>query len=126
MHPVPSAPGLPAELPGIDTRVGLASTAGNAKLYRRLLVKYRDGQTDFADAFRNAQAKGDQAGATRLAHDLRAVSGTLGAQEVEQLARALETACREGGSADQFEALTGRVAAALAPVMAGLAALGSS
>ncbi|CAN5273267.1 hypothetical protein BH11PSE9_BH11PSE9_15050 [soil metagenome] len=124
--PTPSAtPALPADLPGIDTRIGLASTIGNVKLYRRLLVKFRDGQSGFIGAFRNAQANGDATTATRLAHDLRAVSGTLGAHQVELHARALETACREGESADQLDALATRVAEALGPVVAGLAVLGN-
>ena len=68
---------------------------------------------------------GASASATRLIHDLRAVAGTLGALDVEQHARALETACRDGKSAENLEALAERVSEALAPVMAGLSTLGS-
>ncbi len=128
--PVPTptkaaTPGLPEELPGIDMRIGLTSTAGNAKLYRRLLVKFRDSQAGVASAFRGAMANGDYATATRLIHDLRAIAGTLGAHVVEEHARVLEAACRDGESVEQIEVLTARVAEALTSVIAGLAALGS-
>ena len=69
IHPAVGAKALPATgektpggeivppLPGIDVAAGMATTMGNAKLYRRLLVKFRDSQRDFAELF--ARAAGD-------------------------------------------------------------------
>ena len=115
---------LAALLPGIDTRIGLASTAGNEKLYRRLLVKFREGQADFVATFRAARERGDPVGATRLAHDLRAVSGTLGAKQLERQAQLLEAECRSGGEGSVVAMLLEQVANELTPVMNGLRALG--
>jgi HPt (histidine-containing phosphotransfer) domain-containing protein len=123
---VPAGPvDLATQLTGIDTRVGLASTAGNEKLYIRLLIRFREAQNDFVAAFRTARERGDGAGATRLAHDLRAVAGTLGAQALEGHAQALEAACRDGATDADIALLLTQVADALAPVMEGLRTLGA-
>ena len=47
----------------------------NRELYTRLLVKFRDGQSDFAARFREALTGTDPKGATRVAHTLRGVAG---------------------------------------------------
>ncbi|WP_169259701.1 response regulator, partial [Aromatoleum diolicum] len=42
-------------LPGIDIDAGLATTMDNHKLYRRMLTRFRDGQSRFAEQFAAAQ-----------------------------------------------------------------------
>jgi len=125
---VPPAAGTPpvvpadalAELPGIDASVGRASTLGSDKLYRRLLLKFRDAQADFVPSFRAALTADDVVTSMRLAHDLRALAGTLGARALEQSARALEIACSKGAGHAGVEPLLGIVERELERVLAGL------
>jgi CheY-like chemotaxis protein len=114
-----------AELPGVDTRAGLAGVMGNAALYRRLLRAFRDREADFPTRFRAARAAGDASAAARLAHDLKSVSGTLGVHAIQQAAEALEHACNDGAEDADIEALAQNVAWLLEPVIAGLQSLGN-
>jgi CheY-like chemotaxis protein len=124
-RPAPSADGndVLAALPGIDARVGRASTMGNDKLYRRLLGMFYDGQRDFGAQFRAARAAGDGATAMRLAHNLRAVGASLGALGVQQTADQLERACADERDDAAITRLLRAVLAELDPVIAGLATL---
>ncbi|HXE40902.1 MAG TPA: response regulator, partial [Azonexus sp.] len=109
-----------AELPGIDTRAGLATTMGNEKLYRRLLGKFRDGARDFASRFAAAQDDADPQAATRAAHSLCGSAGNIGARAVQAAAAELEQACRRGDSAERIAAALARTVDRLAPVIDGL------
>jgi signal transduction histidine kinase/CheY-like chemotaxis protein/HPt (histidine-containing phosphotransfer) domain-containing protein len=109
-----------AELPGIDARVGRTSTMGNDVLYRRLLLMFLKGQRDFGPLFRAARASGDVSGALRMAHNLRTVSGSLGAVAVQLSARKLEDACGRGADDAEIAPLLAHVETDLAPVLAGL------
>ncbi|CAN5810622.1 hypothetical protein BH11PSE8_BH11PSE8_33790 [soil metagenome] len=114
-----------ARLPGIDVKVGRASTMGNDKLYRRLLGMFHDGQHDFGAQFRGAQSRGDGATAMRLAHNLRAVSASLGAVAVQKVAGELEHACADNLPDSEIATRLQFVLGALDPVIAGLAGLNS-
>ncbi len=61
--------------------------------------------------------------ATRLAHDLKSVSGTLGATAVREAAEVLEHACSNGAGSADIEALLAVVVEQLDPVIAGLRSL---
>ncbi len=92
-------------LPGIDTTLGLAQT-GKRSLYLRMLAKFRDQQARaFATDFRGAREQGDWPVATRLAHSLKGVARTLGAETLGQAALAVEEACREQDAARVEERL---------------------
>ncbi|WP_411867342.1 PAS domain S-box protein [Vulcanococcus limneticus] len=126
--PRPSASGELPELPGIDTRVGLAGTNHNPALYRKLLLKFRTAAAhfaaDFAAALQAARHGEDPDTPMRLAHTLKGTAGTIGAAAVQQAAAQLELACRSAGPAPQgdgqFAAELAAVVAALAPVLDGL------
>ena len=120
--PSDNPPGLDA-LPGIDSAAALAGMLGNQTLYRRLLAMFRDRERDFVVRFRAARASGDAATATRLAHDLKSVAGTLGAQGVNRAAAALEAACTTHGGEAEIDRLVDTVAERLDPVIAGLQSL---
>jgi CheY-like chemotaxis protein len=107
-------------LPGIDAVIGRASTMGNDALYRRLLGMFRVGQRDLAKQFRAAHARGDEAGATRLVHNLRTVSASLGAVAVARTSRLLEVACLNGAEGAELMRLLDGVVAELEPVLHGL------
>jgi HPt (histidine-containing phosphotransfer) domain-containing protein len=88
-----------------------------------LLLMFRDRETDFTARFRTACAVGDMGVAMRLAHDLKSVAGSLGAQAVHQAAAALELACTDGSELADLEAMLSAVTHELDPVIAGLTAL---
>jgi HPt (histidine-containing phosphotransfer) domain-containing protein len=117
---VPAPPPLPL-LPGIDTRAGLTTTMHNETLYRSLLFRFYAGQVRFVETFRAAQAQADATAPERVAHTLKSVAGSVGARGVQAAAAELERACRAGEPAARMDALVDKVAAELAPVLAGLA-----
>ena len=114
--------GLPP-LAGVDTAAGLAIAQNDRRLYRKLLLRFRAGQADFAERFAQAGGEADPAGQERCAHTLKSTAGTIGAHALQQAARRLETACREQAPAEAREALLAEVIARLQPVIDGLANL---
>jgi len=111
------------ELPGINTTAGLATCQGNVALYRRLLIKFRSSESDFAGQFRGALGEDDPTASSRCAHTLKGVAGNIGASTVQQTAAALELACYEGEPPETTERLLSQVVTALAHVLPGLTRL---
>jgi signal transduction histidine kinase/DNA-binding response OmpR family regulator/HPt (histidine-containing phosphotransfer) domain-containing protein len=111
------------QLPGIDIAAGLATCQGNRTLYQKLLIKFRHGQADFVEQFREAQQSDDPQAATRCAHTLKGVAGNIAAADVQKAAEALEFACKENKESDEIDRLMESVSQALSPVMAGLETL---
>ena len=108
---------------GINVTAGLATTQGKRKLYRKLLIKFRDSEADFVEQFREAQTSDDPEAATRCAHTLKGVAGNIGATDVQEAAGELESACKENMAAGKIDRLLENVVSALSPVLTGLAAL---
>ncbi|MDR2839499.1 MAG: response regulator [Azonexus sp.] len=115
-----AAPPSLKDLPGIDTRAGLATTLDDEKLYRRLLIKFRDGQRNFAATFAAALADGDSTAARRAAHTLKGVAGNIGAKAVQAAAAELDQACAADAAASVIADLLAQTSARLATVIAGL------
>ena len=84
----PATHGLPA-LPGIDLAAGLSVTMNNPSLYRRLLLRFREGQRDFLRQFDAARQGADLGAPERLAHTLRGTAGNIGALGVQAAAERL-------------------------------------
>ena len=119
----PGTVGASSAFTGIDRPAALARMMGDEALYERLLGRFRDHEASFAARFGAACAAHDMITATRLAHDLKSESGTLGAVAVSEAAEALEHACANGASAADVDALLAAVVERLDPVMAGLRSL---
>jgi signal transduction histidine kinase/DNA-binding response OmpR family regulator/HPt (histidine-containing phosphotransfer) domain-containing protein len=117
--------GLNASLPGIDVNAGLATTMQDAKLYTRLLVKFREGQGDFANLFASARTDADPAAAARAAHTLKGTAGNIGAKQVQAAADALEQACLANAPRGEVDQLLEQTLEVLAPVMVGLIGVGA-
>jgi len=117
--------GIP-EVQGIDMTAGLATCQGNGKLYRKLLIKFRDAEADFAEQFRAALTDDDPIAPERAAHTLKGVAGNIGAKAVQEAAKELETACKDNQSSEEIDLLLEAVDAELSPVLAGLAAIDKS
>jgi len=96
-----TAPPLPV-LAGIDTDNGLARVAGNARLYRNILIKFRDSQSDVAEQINLALTNGDNKTAERHAHTLKGVAANIGAEAVRDQAGALEAAIKQGAATDDL------------------------
>ncbi|MBO9716072.1 MAG: response regulator [Pseudoxanthomonas sp.] len=107
-------------LPGIDTTSGLATAMDNGSLYLRLLLKFRDGQGDFAGAFAAARQDADTTAPVRAAHTLKGTAGNIGARQVQAAAGALEAGCLANASPERIDALLAEVLRELAPVIEGL------
>ena len=107
-------------LPGIDGRAALAGLMGDDALLRRLLVVFRDRESDFPERFGAARAFGESEAATREAHDLKSEAGTLAMRELEAAAAALEQACKTGAEDADIDTLAREVARLLDPVISGL------
>jgi CheY-like chemotaxis protein len=112
------------DLPGIDTRAGLAITQGNEKLYHKLMLKFRESQRDFEFIFRDALKSDDSHEAERIAHTLKGVAGNIGAKGIQAAAQDLETACKQG--IEEKSALLQAVLHELETVIAGLDELNRS
>jgi PAS domain S-box-containing protein len=115
--------GLPDRLEGIDMVAGLATCMGRRELYLRLLCKFRDTQTGFAEQFQAALADSDVSAAGRVAHSLRGTAGNIGARAVAQAAAVLELACQNGEPAMVVQELARKVERCLLPTLAALADL---
>ena len=119
----PAAPRAGDTLPGIESGAALAALMDDEELYRRLLCMFRDREAGFADRFGAAMAADDLSAGTRLAHDLKSVSASLGALSLGKAAGELERACEAGAAIGEINALLGAVVAQLEPVIAGLQAV---
>lgn len=77
-------------LPGISVADGLKKVGGNEKFYRKLLLQFLDTNQDSANEIREALEKKDQPLAVRLAHTVKGVAGTLGADALAEVAGEVE------------------------------------
>jgi two-component system sensor histidine kinase/response regulator len=101
----------------IDSAAGLANTQGSVRTYRKLLRMFRNHQRDFISQFRQAREQQTPETATRLAHTLKGVAGTIGAPLLAETARLLEIACREQARSALIEDALEAVEQALLPVI---------
>lgn len=111
-----------AEVPGLDVADGMRRLAGNAALYRKLLVQFEAEQRGAAARIAASIKEGDPTTAARHAHTLKGVAGNLGAKRVQASAAALEAAL--GGKASppgSTEPLLAALAEELAQLMPELA-----
>ncbi|MEP7100890.1 MAG: response regulator [Burkholderiales bacterium] len=109
-----------ADLPGIDTRAGVAAMMGDEALYWRLMNMFRDREADFAVRFQRARGAGDSAASTRCAHDLKSVAGSLGMPALQSAAAALEAASENGDDDATVETLLHGAVRLLNPMLAAL------
>jgi CheY-like chemotaxis protein len=86
---------LPAALDAIDMASALTRLADNKNLYRRLLVMFHSEHAQDVQAIRTALQRNDLELARRLAHNLKGLAGTVGADELNAAAKKLEMAIAE-------------------------------
>jgi len=78
--------------PAIDTTDGLAYCMGNDELYSRLLNGFRSREAGLADEVSDALDAGRWPDAQRRTHDLKGLSGTIGAHRLRAAAQTLQSA----------------------------------
>ena len=110
--PIEAAAALPS-LPGIDQTAGLLLHMNRPTFY---LSSLHDFRRDFASStrrLREALVAGQWPEARRLAHSLKSVAGSLGAQRLAEAARRLESLLASGSSdpvaVEETEAALGEV-----------------
>ena len=112
-QPTPPPEVLP-HIDGIDMALGLRHVLGKVHLYRTLLLQFAVDEADAAQHLRAALARHDLSEASRIAHTLRGLAGTIGATDLGREAAALELLLMdESASADEVGAHVERVALGL-------------
>ena len=89
---------LPDSLPGLEIESGVNRLGGNKKLYVDLLKKFSNNQSNAIESIQKAVEDSDHELATRLAHTLKGVAGNIGAMDLHEEARLLETEIKENPS----------------------------
>ncbi|MDT3427009.1 PAS domain S-box-containing protein [Paenibacillus forsythiae] len=106
------APILP-QLNGIDTASSLKRTGNNEKLYISLLRKYADSHGNTVRKIREAVNRQDFGEAHRLVHNLKGVSGNIGALEVQSLSDEIGGLLSGGWAGEELAPLLERLEAAV-------------
>ncbi|UPW16796.1 PAS domain S-box protein [Agarivorans sp. TSD2052] len=75
---------------GLNTVVGLANANGNHTLYLKLLAKFSDTENQSFQALRSAKSQNQLIEAQRIAHTIKGIAATLGAERVSPLAMVIE------------------------------------
>ena len=117
----PAAPPVDADEP-LDTAAGLAYCMGNEELYRRLLAGFQESEARFVTEVRSAIAEQRWADAGRRAHDMKGLSGTIGAHRLLAATLGLQTALGAQQPAPT-EAAVARAAAELDRVLERIATI---
>jgi signal transduction histidine kinase/DNA-binding response OmpR family regulator len=117
---------LPPPPPGaqaLDRGAALARMDGDHAMYDRVLQHASIFITDWPNSQDRALATGDAEQAQRLAHDLKSIAATIGAQRLADAAQALEQAFdKPPRLSPQLRAAREHVDAAIAPVIVALTA----
>jgi len=111
---------LSLNVTGLDAVAGLRYSGGNQKLYRSILQRFVDGYQDFPAQIRS-QTQVDMKVAGRLAHTLKGVAASLGANDLSTTAAALEKCLNEQKSLAEIEVLIALIERQLPPLTQGIA-----
>ncbi|MDI9246930.1 7TM diverse intracellular signaling domain-containing protein [Marinobacter sp. CHS3-4] len=95
----------PTKETGFDREKALAQVSGNEKLLDDLIEHYRKDQASVIDDILDALDDDNREEAHRLAHTLKGVSATLGAEVLSERAEAVEEALASGAIMTQVERL---------------------
>ncbi|MBK7002161.1 MAG: response regulator [Rhodoferax sp.] len=115
-------PSLPLPLvDGLDTSAGLRRCGGKTALYLDLLAGFVRDYAQAADTLQQLLDAQDWPTAQRMAHTLKGMSATLGANAISAVCQTLETAFQEA-NADAARAALPELARLLAPLVAALRA----
>jgi len=115
---------LPKSLPGIKIETGLHSLRGNKVLYMKLLKDFVTDHSDDVQKIVKAIENKDFEQAQRIAHTLKGIAGTIGAQKLFAFAKTTESAAANK-TPDDLMAAIDKLSPALLTVINGLQVLNS-
>jgi len=78
-------------IPGVDVENALARVGGSIKLYRKLLSRFRETQSDAVHRIRETIGRADMEAARREAHTLKGLAGSVGATGLAECAASIES-----------------------------------
>ncbi|WP_431860410.1 response regulator [Azospirillum sp.] len=81
---------------GIDMADAMRRVDGDAELFQRILRSFAAAHAGIADAIGDALAEGRLGDARKLAHDLKSMSGSLGARRLSAVADTVQVAAGRG------------------------------
>lgn len=114
-------------LAGIDIDKGLATIQGNQQLYKRVLLKFYEGNQSFVSQLQQALGSPDwdqaQSSIKLMAHTMKGVAGNIGAVALQQSAAELEQSLNQPQTKEQVLALTQSLTEQLTLVLRGLTQL---
>ena len=111
-------------LPDIDTEDGLSRLNGNINAYQNILYKFADLFEHVTPEFTTQVNTHAFDEGRALAHNLKGLSGNIGAKEIYELAKELEEAFKEG--AGEFTALIEAIDIKLKPLVSAIRTLKST
>ncbi|MBF0357524.1 MAG: response regulator [Magnetococcales bacterium] len=83
------------EIAGLDIADGLERVVGNRRLYRKLLIRFREDNANDVEKVSNALSAGDYATAASLVHGIKGVSSNIGAKTLHLKAEVLEKTIKD-------------------------------
>jgi CheY-like chemotaxis protein len=110
------------QVPGLDVSQGLSQANQNAALYISMLGKFIKSQEHAVEQIQQALREADSATAERLAHTLKGLAASMGAQPLRTLAAELERALHDGAGPQWLERLIPPAQVQLDALMAALRA----
>ncbi|MFM8333843.1 MAG: ATP-binding protein [Candidatus Methylumidiphilus sp.] len=124
-RPAPDAaavavPAMLASIAGLDAQTGLEHVGGKLPSYLRMLGLFLANHGKDAALLQAHLALGEMPEATRLAHTLKGVAATLGAEGLRLAALELEQACRRQAAPAELSDLIEALSAELSPLLAAL------
>lgn len=94
------------DLAGINVQLGLNGMMQDVELYQRMLAMFYESQKDFRANITEADSDEDPTATIRYLHTLKGTAATIGAEQICQLAAALEAlAEKDAVETDEFQAL---------------------
>jgi two-component system sensor histidine kinase/response regulator len=107
---------------GLDADRGLSLSNRNSALYVSMLAKFVKSQEQAAAQIQEALRQADGATAERLAHTLKGLAASMGAEPLRQVVSDLESALHNGADTVELERLMPQVQQCLHALMSGLRA----
>jgi two-component system sensor histidine kinase/response regulator len=108
---------------GLDTRAGLSGSLGNVRFYGNMLKKFLNGQSDAIERIRQSLEAGDADQAELIAHTLKGVSASLGANRLAQIADGLERSLRNRATPEACSAALAQTGKNLSALLKDLGAI---
>lgn len=108
---------LPDDIPPFDMQAALVRVNNKPELLRKVILRFSQLYSDAPDQLRKLIETGCLPDCERLAHSIKGVAGTLGAQDLYSASAAMERAFRERSTADASQMIA-NFEQALAPALA--------